>query len=587
MSGGDVILVAGNPAAYPVEYYDPETETYQGVIPRLLEEFAAQAGCEVRYYAAGIEDRRLELAEQTQVDIVFGCVPSDAVSALSARQMVVLETEQEGLAVSYSLLLTEAMPESLGSQLRRFLAETTQAERAGLLVESAQVQPAVYHVRLQHRFYGAAALALALAVTAAVLGIRLRRRHRELQESRERDAVTGAANREALGHWFHRFVRDRSRVLFALFYFHLDLPEAGREEGDALLCQGAEVLRDCARDTDMLARTGESDFAVLRLSPGEQETEEWAGHALELLRGVCPHAWAGVCRLQGGDTDLDQILERAAYTARTAGRTGLPVLLCGERVLETFLEERALRHQLRGGFENGEFKLYIQYYVDPRTGRYAGGKALSRWEHPDRGLLLPGQFLPCMEKEGVISRLDLYIVEQACVFLEDWSQAGRGPFFLCCSLALETVLAEDLAERCRELLEQFRFPRRRLVLELPEEAWHAPQMAEGQLTALRDLGVRLACGGFGRDVASLLTGQLPDILTLERTLVDALGREKGGAALEEMVRLGHKLGCEVFAVGAERAEQLTALRVLGCDMALGYSLHTPIPAWQSYAELCQ
>ena len=571
-----MLLIAGNPAAYPVEYYDPETKTFQGVIPRLLQEFGARTGCEVRYYAAGPEDRRASLEDNLQVDLISGCLSEEA-----GERLTVLETVQNGRPVSYALRLTAAAPDWLEEKLRSFLSQTSPQVKAGMLVESAQARPAVYHARLETALLGLLMAALVLGAAAAVLAVRLLRRRRELRLGRQRDALTGLGNSEALGGQFKRFISDRNRVLYALFYVHLELSDTERGEADEMLRRTAAVLRDCAGDTDLLARTAETGFAVLRLSPGESETELWAASVLRRLQeNGCACASLGAYRLKPGDDSLDEILARAAYSARTACRAGKPLQLCTDEALRAFLEERELRGQLERGFEHEEFRLYTQFYIDAKTGRPAGGKALSRWEHPDKGLLLPGQFLPCMEREGAVRRLDLYAVRQSCAFLEELDRAGLGPFFLCCSLSRETVLSEDFTEQCRELLARRAFPREQLVLELPEA-----ELLEERAAALRGLGVRLAAGGFGRDVSAFLKGPRPDILTLHRSLVDALGSDGGDTVLRAMIRLGHELGCEVFAVGAEREEQFLALRELGCDMVQGYCLHTPIPAWEAEKQL--
>lgn len=580
----DVLLVAGDPDAYPVEYYDPETGTFQGVIPRLLEEFGARAGCEIRYYDAGPEDRRASLEKNLQVDLVSVCLTGEGDHG---EGLVALETDQNGQRASYALRLTRAAPDWLAGELSGFLSETSPAVKAGMLVESAQARPAIYHAKLETAALGLLAAVLVLGIALAVLAGKLRRRRRELRRGRKLDALTGLENLEGLGEGFQRFINDRNRVLYALFYFYLDLSDMQRGEADELLRRVAAALKDHAGDADLLARAAESGFAVLRLSPGDSETELWAASALRRIRETgCTRASAGVYRLRAGDGDLNEILARAAHSARLAGQAEEPLGFCTDGVLRAFLEERELRGQLERGFEHEEFKLYLQFYVDTKTGRPAGGKALSRWEHPDKGLLLPGQFLPCMEKEGAVHRLDLYAVEQSCAFLEELDRAGLEPFFLCCSLSKETVLTENFAGQCREVLERYRFPREMLVLELPEDmAEQNPGSTDAQITALRDLGVRLAAGGFGRDVSAFLAGQRPDILILSRVLIDAMGSGAGDTVLRTMIRLGHKLGCEVLAVGAEHVEQFHMLREMDCDMVQGYCLYTPIPAWEAEKQL--
>ena len=176
-TGGAIIYVAGNPDLYPMEYYDPESETYQGAIPDFLAGFAQEDGYDLRYFQPGAEDRRAELAENQQVDLLSGCEAGDRYDHTAGEPLILFESEAGGEAAAYTLLPTQVSPSQFQADLREYAARTSQEEWTGAILQSVDETPQ----QQVHPgwLWGAGLAILALLLALMLTLLRLRKRKRE------------------------------------------------------------------------------------------------------------------------------------------------------------------------------------------------------------------------------------------------------------------------------------------------------------------------------------------------------------------------------------------------------------------------
>lgn len=594
-----VIYVAGNPDSYPVEYYDAESGAYQGVIPDLLRAFSQQSGYEIRYYEPGEADRREQLASNFQVDLISGCDGSEQFRHKEGAELVVLETEVQGRKVQYQLWLTDAAPQQLEEELRSFLSQVSQESKAGMLVEAAGARPEQYRRQMQGGIIGLGIAVVLLAGLAAVLLRKYRAGKKQLRQQRERDELTGIGNIDYLERGCRALVGDQNRILYRMCYFYLDIERvermSSRAWADALLRHTAAVLSDYISQTDLLARVADGGFAVLRLCSSQQELEGWIQLALRRLRSFSAEGKtyaaqiaAGVYPLKADDYHLDEILFQAAQSAQMACRQGEDFRICTDELQKALQEERQLQEDVRRGFEYGEFQLYLQFYVDAKSQNILGGEALARWEHPERGFLAPGQFIPLMEREGLISQLDFYLLNLACAFLDKLRRAGIEDFFLSCNFSRETLSRADFAETICNIIEGYDFERRHLIFEITESAaFGDASAARENIAAIGRMGVQTALDDFGDGFTSFLDIQENslDVLKLDKALIDRIGTDFGDTILRAMIGVGHELGLKVFAEGVEKEEQAQMLREAGCDVLQGFLYYYPIPDWEAERKI--
>lgn len=593
MEGKTVIYIAGNPDLYPLEYYDAETESYQGVLPQLYAQFSAHSGYELIYYPTDGEDRREALAENRQVDILSGYAPGDEIPE-GVQAETVLRVTGDGETDVYTLGFTSVAPEGLQEELTEYLQSVSQESISGLLLAQAQQMRSASVPLAVTASLGV--LAALLAVTVMVLVRRYRTKLRLAYAALERDSLTGLGNGTYLERQYRRCVTGKNRILYQLIYFLVDIDRlrhmgTGQETEDFLQF-AAHVLQENTSANDVLARVSDQGFAMLRLVHASGGADDWIQPLLGRLRNYAPEhgkpynisVTAAIYPLQPTDTDPKEILSNANQIAHMAARDGHDYVLCTDRVLRRLGEEKLLQADLDRAFQEHEFRLYIQFYVDAQSHHVVGGEALSRWQHPRRGILTPGTFVPAMEKAKQISRLDYYSLREVCIFLEKLGYRGVQDFFLSCNFSRETFAAPDFVSRCMEIIDAYRFPRELLIFEITESDIDSDMSLIAQnIAALKAYGVSITLDDFGEGFTSFcdLQQYSVDGIKLDKSLVDNVLTCNGGAIVRAMIQVGHELGVTILAEGVETEEQAKALQEMHCDVIQGFHFHHPIPDWEA------
>jgi EAL domain-containing protein (putative c-di-GMP-specific phosphodiesterase class I) len=239
--------------------------------------------------------------------------------------------------------------------------------------------------------------------------------------------------------------------------------------------------------------------------------------------------------------------------------------------------ERALRQAL----EDEQFLVHYQPLFDVATGRVAGAEALVRWQHPERGLVPPMEFVPVAEETGQIDAIGAFVLAEACAEASRWAAAGT-PLTMSVNVAVGQLRDPGFVAAVRRALGVAGLPPSQLCLEVTESAMMRATGAESKaLEALRELGVRLAIDDFGTGYSSLAyLHQLPvDELKIDRSFVNRMDTGNRDAHLVEAIMgMARALKLDVVAEGVETPDQLEFLADLGCQQAQGYLFSPPVPA---------
>ena len=432
-----------------------------------------------------------------------------------------------------------------------------------------------------------AALALDRAELAAELGRRS-----------SVDPLTGLANRAA----FSGRLRETLATLDphgpapALLLLDLDdfktiNDSLGHSSGDEVLRVVAERLRGCLEPGDLAARLGGDEFAVLAGVADEAEAVARGEQMAAVLRApvtvsgreVLARASVGVRLARGGDEDPERLLrdaDMAMYAAKTAGRAGV-------RVFDTAMHTRAVQRldfeaALRRAVIRQQFTVRYQPVVELAGGHLAGLEALVRWDHPERGLVMPGEFVGLAEDTGLIVPIGRWVLHAACQAARDWQRRFplQPPPFLSVNLSVRQLQQPDLLEDVAGALDASGLDPDQLMLEITESVLAADQEAMlERLSGLRALGVHLAIDDFGTGYSSLAyLRHLPvDVLKLAKPFVDGLLHGAEEAALTNAIlRIADLLGLRVIAEGIEQEAQAQELARLGCPYGQGFHFARPL-----------
>jgi len=408
------------------------------------------------------------------------------------------------------------------------------------------------------------------------------------------DALTGLPNRALFKERLeiaHARLRGGGSAPFAVLFLDLDRfkvvnDSLGHEAGDDLLVQIARRLEASRRKSDTVARLGGDEFTVLAEGVSSEAeailVAERFHRALAQpfhVRGheIFARISVGIA-LAAASTDRPESLLREADTAMYRAKvSGVRQAVFDRSMQEHALASLRLETELRHAAERGELRLHFQPIVELPSGRVTGVEALVRWQHPERGLLLPGAFLAMAEQTGAILDLGRWIIGEAC------SQAMRLPpgVTLGVNLSGHQLLQPDLVEQVETALGRSGFPAERLLLELTESTLIDSGDAVGErLEDLRRLGSRICIDDFGTGYSSLsYLHELPiDGLKIAAPFISALASDPRKVAIvKSILVLGETLSMDVVAEGIETPEQARLLTELGCPRAQGFWFARPSP----------
>ena len=417
------------------------------------------------------------------------------------------------------------------------------------------------------------------------------------------DALTGLENRLGLRSKLEDMLdsslesgQSLAVVLIDLDRFKYVNDTLGHDVGDELLVEIARRLKSILRDDDIVARLGGDEFVlVFGGLPDETHVEPLVQKLLRQLRGnfrLSSRTVYTTCSIgislaptDGGDSStLLKHADLAMYSAKAQGGDSYRRF---EAAMRPGTDRLSIEVELRDALERNELELYYQPRVDTITGRPTSMEALLRWNHPARGLILPGAFIAIAEETGLIDSIGQWVLERACKDARAWLDAGGEPLQFSINLSPLQFAREELSERIAAALSAARLAPQTLELEITETvAMRSPELAARHLARLRALGVSLAIDDFGTGHSSLSRLKLlnVDCVKIDRSLVkDCTANVHDAALCRAAIALGLALGLEVVAEGVETQEQRQFLAQEHCSTIQGYLLARPMPVREAFS----
>jgi diguanylate cyclase (GGDEF)-like protein len=439
---------------------------------------------------------------------------------------------------------------------------------------------------------------------AAVAALNLRNAVllQHVQDLAERDSLTGAANRYTFQTSLERVIEagqhatPTTPTVTAVLFIDLDdfkvvNDTLGHAAGDALLVAVTERISGLVRQGDLVARLGGDEFAIL--TDDDPELPRSRAMAERLVRDlrapyligeepVTVSASIGIAsarEITESASDVVRNADVAMYMAKANGKAGFAIFDPGMHA--AIRERHELGTQLQRAVELDQLRLEYQPIVALATGRTAGMEALVRWQHPDRGLVLPGQFIEIAEENGAILPIGRWVLQQACQRAAEWQRLGltAPDTFMCVNVSAREIQQPGFVEAVSDSLREAGFEPKSLILEITETALlKATPPTIATLSSLRDLGVQIVIDDFGTGYFSLShLRQFPvDALKIAGEFVQDVEADSRSSALAgAIVALSESLNIVTVAEGIETAEQAERMRSLGCIYGQGYFFARP------------
>jgi diguanylate cyclase (GGDEF)-like protein len=416
------------------------------------------------------------------------------------------------------------------------------------------------------------------------------------------DSVTKLGNRPL----FHDALEaalvtaERRGSNLAVVYLDLDRfklinDSFGHDGGDDVLVELARRFKSIGRPGDVVSRFSGDEFVVLCKEPHDEDEAREVAVAYAALvsepvnlrcgRSVSVTCSVGVTFIQGGGYSVQEALlqaDTAMFSAKEKGRNRVEVF--GAALAEKSVARLELYDDLKLGLENGDLRVHYQPITSTETGRVMALEALVRWEHPTKGMINPGDFIPFAEETDLIFGLGKFVLREACFAMAKWrgEVPGAERAYVTVNLSAHQLADVDLVDHIATALADSGLGSDGLVMEVTESIlMDDVDAAIAILKRINDLGVGLAIDDFGTGYSSMAQlKRFPvKILKIDKTFVDGVGEfERDEAIVTAVVQLAKAFGMIVTAEGVETIGQLERLTALGCDLYQGYLMSRPTPA---------
>lgn len=442
--------------------------------------------------------------------------------------------------------------------------------------------------------------------THLYMAVMQRRVEDMIRHQASHDRLTGLPNRLLFDERLSlalAYAHQRGEMLAVVF---LDLDRfktindtLGHASGDYLLQQVAQRLVRCLKPSDTIARWGGDEFTLIL--PQIQSAHDAAKIAKRIIRNLkAPFdcngqelhitTSIGIALAPYDGENAETLLKNAdtaMYRAKQQGKNNFQ--LYAPDMNTQALDQLVLANDLYKALNRGEFLLHYQPQIDLKSGQIVAMEALVRWQHRERGLVPPSQFIPLAEETGQISAIGEWVLQTACAQNRAWQKAGLPPIRVAVNLSARQFQQQNLVQLIDRVLSETGLAAQYLELEITESiAMQDVNVTISVLEKLQAMGVYISIDDFGTGYSSLATLKRFPLHTLkiDREFVKDLTTDaKDAALIQAIVALGHGLNLAVTAEGVETAEQQEFLASVGCDAMQGYWFSKPLPA-EAAAQLC-
>ena len=419
----------------------------------------------------------------------------------------------------------------------------------------------------------------------------IEQKNEELRYLLDHDALTGLYNRSTFCRKTADFLRQNPEGTYNMVQFDIERFKVinelyGNFMGDRILLLIAEGLQKCLKSKGTYGRLEADHFAVC-LPAGTEELQQVRDQMEKSLASVKIeqkiNLYYGVYTIEDRGMSVDLMCDRANLALRTVkGNSNRAYAVYNDELHQVVLSEQQLTNSMEEALLQRQFEVYYQPVVDLNTGDVVSAEALVRWNHPEKGMVSPGFFIPFFEHNGFIIKLDAYIREDVCRNMMELRRRGLKNIPVSVNVSRLEFYDPNLCRSIIDLTERYRLEPQMMRLEITESAYtDNPQQLLAAMKELQNYGFQVLMDDFGSGYSSLnMLKDVPvDILKMDMKFLEDQGISgRGPEILASLVRMAKKLGMRTIAEGIETKEQGDFLRSVGCEYGQGYYYARPMPA---------
>ena len=578
----DSVFIAGNPDMYPLEYYDPVLNEYRGVLPELYEKISQETGISFTYIYSSSQNKQEYLVSNGQVDIVSAYLTSDQIGSI--EEALKIEYTVDGKVYTAVVGFTDVCPVEVKTAIKNYIASMDEDELTSMTVSfvigTSNNQSLYYTIGII-----AALIILVLACLAAIFYKKFRALAKIGRFYRQYDPLTGIYNAKFFLETISKKISPRARTIYYATTIRADHTALKKYYSDDEIAElqkyVARTLSEECGTNEYCAKATDTSFHLIFKEVNREKACERLDalvHKLNTENGILNDDYrvnlhAGVYRLTEEIEASDYVFSITQEAVHTAEAENIPYVFATDEFIATMKQRAMLQKDVARGIKNGEILYYLQFIIDTDTNTIWGAEAISRWEHPKYGLLMPGHYIDLMQQSKTISLLDYYMFEKSCKQLQKWRGTDNKDLHISCNFDRSTVSDKDFFDKLMAIATKYDIDRSKLILEITADTTGCNKYNmkhNSQLCAQAGFKVALDNFGFGSTTYVTLTEFSAGYLKFDRYLVKMLETENGRNILKGLISTANDLELPIIFEGVESLEQLEQAKELGLHYVQGF-----------------
>lgn len=589
-----VVYVAGNPDHYPIEYFDKEAREFKGIVPDLLKLVSEKTNIQFVYMDESSD--RENLIKNLQVEMIsdyqFNQKQIEAYNLKLSEKYFSFPTAQ-GTEDIYAAFTTIADPKVV-AQINEAILSITSEQKEQILLSKIPNEPNYLHTRTD------TVIIVLLCVFAALFVIMMflvRMYKKRLDRQTHSDQITGYGNHVQLIKDYAAIITDDNRCNYSVVDLKIEnfpyIRELhGYEESNYIQTQISHVIQSHFSDNELFARISDGDFVLVAQFISQQRLTQKLDHLYIAIENMMKQESkdyvallkSGIYLLANHDRDLNQAIFYAIQARRYAQNNNLSYAIYDDVVFKSINLAKELDREAVAGLETSEFVPYFQPTMEVSSSKITGSEVLSRWHNKKRGLMFPGEFIPILEKNGLLGKMDFALFRNVCELIGQRANENKELLHVSCNFSRYSFYQPDFCTTLKEITQEYQVPTSYLDIEITENitAENIPGIIS-KINELKSYGFTVVLDNFGGGYSSIMDLQncSIDIVKLNKELIRDLQNPKTQSIVKSIVDMCHGIGVQVACGGIETEEQLQLLKQVKCDFAQGYFFFQPMP----YPEL--
>ncbi len=575
------VYIIGNEDMYPLEYYNAAENKFDGVLPTLLETISEGCGIDFTYVYRDDKGRE-HLTEDLRAEMV-STYTTNRNAGYYPGVVTLLSYVSENDVINVGWRFTEYANSELIDKIKAEASKITEQEINALLMQYAEENSAYSKKELVAVLMSA----LLLGALAAAL-IRLIKIHKLIHLKETTDSATGIGNLLYFQECFGTLLGEDNYIAYLIVDSnYLQLYHGETDFKDAVKYV-ADTLTYYVSQNEIAAKISENGFAIVFKAGCEEEAGEYIKELAEQLSvyierdGKGDNSYFRIVsyKLSSSDNNCELLLFNLRKNCANLMGTEQVFMFCTKHMLYSSMEKKAYLEEIANAFKNKEFKLYLQFIFDSKSKKIVSAEALSRWDRGDKGIVFPGSYIDVMEKAGIISQLDYYMLDMACMQLHKWKDTLLDGVSISCNFTRITLSEKDFIERVQKITNRYVFDKENIVIEITEDAIEKNrETAINNILKCKAMGFKIALDDLGSGYTSLsnLCDYPIDIVKIDRSILLKTNEKNGRDLFSGVVAMAHSLGLRVVCEGIETEEQNSYVAGSECDLSQGWYFVKALP----------